>query len=198
MLDYVARLLFEELHLLLLTEAVALAVVLAIHRRRLTRQSRRLVLVTLGVCALLIVIQKLTITRRESLEQMVAALAQAVDDGDIPSITKRLDHEFQYGSQPRPWDKKAFLTKVSEKLQRWEIDQASVRGFDIEMRKKDEASVSFRATCDWRSGSRVEHDVLSRWRLYCVYRPDGWKVFRIEEGKIGPGAMLDFGDVWRY
>ena len=97
MLDGVARLLFEDLYLLLLAEAIALAVVLAVHRRRLTRQSRRLVWLTLGVCALLIVIQELTVTKREALEQMVAALAQAVDDGDIPAITKRLDREFQYG-----------------------------------------------------------------------------------------------------
>ncbi len=193
MLDYVTRLLFEDLPLLLVAEVIALGVVLAIHRRRFTAKSRRLVWITIGVCAALIAIQKLTVTKREALKQMVSALAQAVDDGDVSAIGQRLDDEFQ----DRQWDKKTFLDQVRLRLQRWQIDQASVGGFEIEI-DGEQGTVSFRATCDWRSRDRVGYKIWSSWKLRCVRRADGWKVLRIVKGKVGPGGTLDFRDGWRY
>ncbi len=194
MLDYVTRLLFEELPLLLTAELVALTVVLAIHRRRLTPQSRRMVWVTLAVCGLLITIQKLTVTKREAIREMVSALARAVDEGDVPAIAERLDVEFQYSR----WnDGDSFLAEVERKLGRWQVDQASVSRFEIGI-DAGRAEVSFRGTCDWRSGDQIQYNLLSSWTVECIRRDDGWKLYRITRAKVGPGGMLDLADAWRY
>ena len=193
MLDYVTRLLFEDLPLLLVAEAIALAVVLAIHRRQFTPQTRRAVWITLGVCVTFIVIQSLVTTKREALEAMVSALARAVDDGDVPAIAERIDEEFRHGND----DKEAFLDGVvKQTLQRWQVDEAKVAGFKIEI-DGDTATVSFRAHCDCRSDNPVQYSVPSFWTLNCVHRPDGWKLLGIPRAKCGPGGTFDVADLWR-
>ena len=158
MLDAVSRLLFEDLMLLLVAEMIALAVVLAIHRRQMTPQSKRLVWVTLAVCGLLIGIQHLTVTRREALQQMIVELAEAVDAGDVAGIADRLDDGFTW----KRLDKSAFVEQVRDRLRRWQIDEASVGGVRIEI-TGDRATVSCRGKCDWRSGEQVRHGVPSAW-----------------------------------
>jgi len=191
-LDYVTRLLFEDLPLLLVAEAIALAVVLAIHRRRFTPHTRRAVWITLGVCAIFIVIQSLVTTRREALEAMVRTLAQAVDHGDVPAIGERIDGEFRHGNH----DKKAFLDGVvKQTLQRWQVDEAKVAGFKIEI-NGDNATVSFRAHCDCRSDNHVQYKVPSFWTLNCIRRPDGWKLLRIPKARCGPGGSFNVADLW--
>ena len=94
MIDFLRRLLFEDLPLLLLAQAVAMAVVLAVHRRWMTRRSRRLVWIGLALCAALVALQVFVVTDREALTQMVQTLARAVDQGDMDTIADKLDAGF--------------------------------------------------------------------------------------------------------
>ena len=204
MLDYVSRLLFEDLSLLLLAEVIGLAVVLAVHRRRMTKQSRRLVWVALVVCVLLIVIQSLTITKRESLQRMVTELGAIVEAGveqhEQQRIIELFDGEFQLDQgKEAPLRKKEFLGWLMRRLGEWQIAEVSVRDFEIELTKEDEASVSFWARCDvsGASGGHALRNVVSHWKLYCVWREDGWKVFRFEEGRMTiPYEMDLLGVFW--
>lgn len=189
-MSYVSRLLFEDTLLLVVAELIALAFVLAIHRRRMNAGSRRLVWVTLVVCGLLLLIQELTVTRREAIMVMVASMARAVDEGYVESLATHVDTDFRH----RGWDKPAFIEQVRDRLRHMQIDEASVGGFDIVI-KDDGAKVAFRARCDWRGGGEVRSGAVSDWELDCVRREDGWKMRGILSAKMGP---LDLNDAWRF
>jgi len=196
-IDFLTKLLFESLPLLLVAEIVAVTIALAVHRRRFTSATRHGLWITLVICGLLIVVQCLVVTDREQLEQLVEALAQAVDDGDVGALGERLDSDFQASLQRRHQDKQAFLADVNVRLQRWQVNEAKVFNFRIDA-DGNNAVVAFSATCDWRSGNQVQYNILSLWKLQCVRRLEGWKLSQIISAKIGPGGMLNLTDAWAY
>lgn len=183
----------ESVVLLLIVEAVAFAVALAIHRNRMTSCTRKGVYATLLACAALLVLQHLVRTDRELIESAVAQMAQAIDDGDVPGLGAHLDAEFQ----DRQLDKAEWLADIRQRLQRWRIDEAKVGGFSTEV-LDDTATVSFRATCDWRSGEQRESSIFSVWKLAFVRRADGWKLQRVLSAKFGPGGAIDYATILQY
>jgi hypothetical protein len=193
MIDFLRSLLFENVLLLMMAEAVAIAVVLAVRRRRLDGGTRRSVWITLAVCLLLLIVQHLVRTDRERIQAAVADMARAIDEGDVPSLGEHLDSEFQ----DRGLDKKAWLMDVRQRLQRWRIDEAKVSRFTTKV-NGDEAEVSFAASCDCRSGEQNQSSVSSSWRLAFVRRDDGWKLHRVLAAKFGPGGMLDYKAILQY
>lgn len=190
MIDFLRSLFFESLLLLLLVEVAALAIAIAVHRRRFTSGSRIGVFVTLAVCVVLLFVQRWVETDRERLEAVVTDMVDAVDDGDVPALARHVDAQFS----DRRLDRERWLADVRMRLQRWQIDEARVGGFVVNV-DGDEATVSFRAFCDWREGDRAESGVLSFWKLAFVRRDDGWKLSRIVEGKVGPGGLLDYAAI---
>jgi hypothetical protein len=192
-LSFISRFLFEDLWLLLIAEFIAIVVVVATHRRRMTAGTRRAVWITLAGCAALVGLNKLVTTDSERIVEMVTAVAEAVDEGDIPAIAARVDDEFKY----RNWDKAGFVAELNSKLQNWRVDEAKVGRFEIEV-QGDVAKASFRASCDWKGGSDAQAGVASLWTLECVRRSDGWKFRRILAAKVGPGYRIDLADVWHY
>lgn len=193
MSDFLTRVLFEDLVLLLIAEAVVMAIVLAVHRRRYTARTRRSIGVALGVCIVLIGLQGLIKTDREQIKEQVTAMARAVDEGDIPALAEAVARDFTDGTR----DRAAFLTDVSQLLQRAQADEVKVGGFKVEV-AGDRATASFRAICDWRAGNQVQRSVLSFWALEFARRDDGWKLIRIVSAKIGPGGLLNYQDAWKY
>lgn len=185
--------LFESVVLLILVELVALAVALGIDRRRMTAKSRRGVLITGLVCALLLVIQHLVKTDRERIAESVRAMATAVDEGDVPGLGEYVADEFV----DRGLNKTQWLERVRQSLQRWQIDEAGVGGFAIKV-EDHTATVSFRATCDWRHGQQQERGIMSFWTLELVEGHGRWLLKKIDSAKIGPGGMLDYQNVWQY
>lgn len=167
------RLLFEDLTLLLLAEVAALAVVLGAHRRWMTARSRRMVWLSLGFCALLIVIQHYVVTDREVLRHMVRTMARAVEQGDVATLGEWFDDEITLGGRS---GKKAALQHAHMSLQRYDINEARVSGFQIEI-AGDTATVAFQAVCDVQGvKENPYYSTPSQWQLGCVRRPDGWKV----------------------
>lgn len=193
MSEFLTRLLFEDLVLLLVAEAGAMAIILAIHRRRYTARTRRSIGVALGVCVVLIGLQGLIKTDRERLKEQVTIMVRAIDEGDMTTLTGAIDRDFTDGTR----DRATFLADVSLLLQRAKVDEAKAGGFQVEL-AGDRATVSFRAICDWQSGSQVQRGVMSFWTLEFVRRQDGWKLSRIISAKIGPGGLLGYQDAWRY
>src|SRR5690242_9371719 len=122
MVRFLQSLLFENLPLLLIAEAVAIAIVLGVHRRNLTAGTRRAVWITLAICVALIGLQYLVQTDQERIEANVKAIALAIDDGDVPAVGQHLDREFQ----DHGLSKEAWLADLRQRLQRWQIDEAKV------------------------------------------------------------------------
>lgn len=183
----------ESVVLLLVVEAAAIAVVLAIHRSRMTAGTRKALYGTLAVCVLLLVLQHLVQTDREQIEATVAEIAYAIDAGDVPAVGERLDAEFT----DRGLDKAEWVEDLRQRLQRWRIDEAKVAGFNTVV-EGDTATTSFRAFCDWRGGERTESSVLSAWKLGFVRRADGWKLQRVLSAKFGPGGAIDYAAILQY
>jgi len=189
----IIRLLFEDLTILVMAEFIALMVVLTIHRRRMTRRTRRAVWITLACCASLILLNRLVVTDRERAVNAVTAMARAVDDGDVPAIAEGLDEGFQYSN----WDRAEFVAELNQKLQQWRVDRAQLGRFEVQI-EGDVAQVSFRASCDWHGSNQSQTGVASSWALELVRRPDGWKLRRVVSAKVGPAYAFDLKDVWNY
>jgi hypothetical protein len=190
--SFIARLLFEDLSLLLMAEFAVLMIVLAVHRRRMTPRTRQVVWMTLGLCAALILLNKLVVTDAEKIVDAVRTMALAVDEGNVPVVADGLDSEFRY----HQWDKAGFVGELNRKLQEWRIDEVDVGRFEIEI-SGSTAKVCFRASCDWKGASESQTGVTSDWTQEWVRRPDGWKLRRIVGAKLLNG-LLNLNDVWNY
>lgn len=150
-----------------------MAVVLACHRRWMTPRSRRMVWMSLAFCALLIAIQKYVVTDREALRDMVRTMADAVEQGDVATLGEWFDDEMTLGAYV---GKEAVLQHAHLRLQQYDINEAKVGGFRIEV-TGDTASVEFQAACDIQGvKENPYYSTPSKWQLACVRRPDGWKV----------------------
>jgi hypothetical protein len=191
--SFLFQLLFEDLTALVIVEFIAMAVVLAVHRQCRTAGTRRAVWITLACCAFLVLLNQLVTTDSERIEEAVATLAKAVDDGEVPAIGSKIDDEFQY----RHWDKAGFVAELNNKLQDWRIDAVKVGRFDVQI-EGDLAKVSFRASCDWKGRNESQAGIASVWTQEWVRRPDGWKLRRIVSAKVGPAYQFDLNDVWNY
>jgi len=185
MSDWLTRLLFEDLSLLLLAEAMTLAVVVGLHRRYMTPRSRRTVWITLAVCCGQIVMQKLVVTDREAIRAMVEAMANAVQQGDVAALADHFAEDLQF---EKDRDKEAVVQHAREILQRYEIHNARVSGFRIDV-SEDDATATFQAMADVRNGSaEMSYNTPTRWDLKCRRESDGWRVYRAKY-EIGLGGL---------
>lgn len=190
MVDFLQRLFFESVVLLLIVEVVALTIVLAVHRRTRSDASRRVLWGTLVGCAALLVLQQVVTTSREKIVASVEKMVWAVDDGDMAALAEELDRDFEH----HHLDRKVFMDDVvNPQLQRYRVDEAGASGFNVEV-DGDRATISFRVICTVRRGDRVEGNMLSVWKLGYVRRDDGWRLQRIISTKFGPG-MWDLATV---
>lgn len=184
MLDVLRSLFFESIVLLLCVEVVAVAVVLARYRSWPIPGRRLAIWVALIGCVLLVVLQQVIETNRERIQAAVRTMATAIDDGDVLALGDYIDRDFR----DRNTDRQAWLQDVRQWLQRWQIDEAKVGGFGIEV-NDSQAVASFWAVCNGRSGNQSEQGVYSSWKLAFVHRVGGWKLQRIIGGKVN---MLDY------
>ncbi|HSW46319.1 MAG TPA: nuclear transport factor 2 family protein [Phycisphaerae bacterium] len=174
MSDYLARLLFEDLPLLLLGEAAALLIVVGLHRRSRTPQSRRRVWMTLAACAGLIAMQKLVVTDREAIRAMVEAMAEVVRKGDVQALGDHFAADMTFEADS---GRDAVLRRARSELQRYEIRNPRVSGFVIEI-QDGEAKADFHVMADVRvAGGETHYSTPTRWTLKCRHETDGWRVF---------------------
>lgn len=193
MIGFLRTLFLESLVLLIMAEVAAVAIVLAVYRRRSPSRSRLPLVVALAICALLIGIQSYVQTDREQIESAVEQMARAIDEGDVPTLGEHLDRDFQ----DRNLDKAAWLQDVRQRLQRWRIDEARVGRFSTEV-QGDTATVVFAASCDWRGPGESQSAVNSTWKLGFIHRDDGWKLQRVLSAKFGPGGIMDYATILQY
>ena len=172
MSDGLTRLLFEDLALLLLTEAAALAVVIGIHRSRMTPQTRRAVWITLAVCAAMIAVQRLVVTDREAIRATVQAMARDVVAGDVASLGAKFDERMTLGPIA---GKQAVLQHAYGTLQQYDVRNARVSGFDITL-DNGQAKVRFQAVGDIHGRQTEVFRTPMIWNPTMVRSPAGWKV----------------------
>ena len=194
----ITELLFENLTLLLLVSALAMAVALAMHRRRYTEHSRRVVYITLVVCGCLIVLQHLVVTKRELLHQRIDVLSAACDAGDMAAMGECFADEVRFGSPVRGIvvPRRAIIGMTSLALQEYEVNEARVGNVTIEM-QGDQAFVRFSVTCDLK-GPQAAYRVPTLWKLRCTYADDDWRVDQITEGKWGIEGLGQGHDIMQY
>ncbi len=188
MMDFLRKLLFESLPLLLVAEVVAVGVAVAVHRRRLTKGSRRGLWITLGVCVLMVGLQRVVVTDHEAIDTLVHGLAEAVDDGDLAAMDALVDDAFRVGQT----DKRQWMATVNQRLQEWQVDEPRINALTIVV-QGDEADVRFRVMCDLRSPGQTQDNVPSYWRLRCVRREGVWRMGAIEDAEMGPGVFTRQG-----
>ncbi len=188
------RLLFEDLVLLLVAEFIALAVVLALHRRRFTPESRRTVWITLGVCAVMLMLQFAVVTDRERLRSLVVELVDAVDEGDLSTIENAVHPDgvrIGMGVDADNVSKLVFVQGCNIGLQINRIDEAQVGISRVEV-GDGEATVDFRVNCELRSDRWGEaRSMPSEWRIRCMKTPEGWKMRQILIGELGIQALVN-------
>lgn len=188
MLDHVARFLFEDLALLLMAEAMALAVVLAIHRRRMTPRTARAIYITLGVCAVLVAVQSLIKTKREVVKATIENLVRAVDEGDTSAIGGFFDENGVTVGSSQVFPRAVFVLGCQIGLQESQVDNAVVGGFRIDVDGRN-AVAQFRVNCELRRDGKLEQRLPSFWTVHCTRQADGWKIHRISQGDLGVEAF---------
>ena len=186
-MDFVTRLLFEDLAVLLLASAGATAVALGIHRRQFTSRSRRNVWITLATCAGLITLQYLVNTDREKVEALVRNLVVAVDATDMDAIATAFDRDgvaLGAGDPSESFPHETFIQAIRLGLQDHEIDEARTTNVRVRI-TGDQATVEFSVTCDLSDRSGLQGRRPSFWELHCVHRPEGWKLDHVVSGNLG-------------
>jgi hypothetical protein len=190
-MEHIRRLLFEDRVLLLLVCVAGLAIALGYHRRHLNDKSRRGVWITLGVCALLLLMQALIKTDRERLEGIVHSLVEAVDAGDMATIASSFDPEgvrIGTGVHQAEFEHAVFVNGTRLGLETWSIDEAGAGSFEFEV-EGDKALVTFRASCQISNQKGLAGRPNSRWELHFRRRPEGWKIDQIISGEIVMGFL---------
>lgn len=189
MLDFLTNLFFESLPLLAFFCVVAIAVAVAVHRRRLTPGSQRGLWLTLAICAALLVLQWLVQTDREQLDAAVRAMARGVQAGDVGAVAEQVGDSFD-------WDggRQGFIDSMNRTLQTYDINEARIFGVKAQV-EGDAATVTFGAMCDVQSPSRSEYNLLSRWKLRFTRQDGRWRLQRIESAKLGPGDPSGGGGI---
>lgn len=197
-MDLIRQLLFENLTLLLLVSALAMAVALAMHRRRYTEHSRRAVYITLVVCVCLVVLQHLVVTKREALQQRIKLLSAACDAGDLATIGESFAEQVRFGSPVKgvTVPRQAIIGMASLALQEYEVNEARVGNIQVKM-QGDQAFVRFGVTCDLK-GPEAAYRVPSIWSLRCAYADGNWLVDQITEGRFGLEGLGQGRDIMQY
>ena len=172
MSDGLTRLLFEDLALLLLAEAAALAVVIGIHRSRMTPRTRRLVWITLALCVVLVVMQHVVVTDREAIRATIEDMARDVVDGDVASLGEKLDERMTLGPIK---GKGAVLHHAHLTLQEYDVRNARVSAFEIDLENRL-AQVRFQAVGDIHGRQTEGFRTPMLWKLTMVRSPRGWRV----------------------
>lgn len=191
-MEFLTELFFEDLPLLLLAEVLALAVMLAIHRKRFTPQSRRNVWLTLIICGMLLALQHLVETDTEKVRTLATRLVDAVDEGDINTIERTVHPDgirVGMGLDAENYPKDVFVMGCNIGLQIHRINEAQVGGIQVEL-NGDQATVSFYVNCEINSSAEGNVGFTqSIWEILCVKTPEGWKMRQILKGEMGLAAM---------
>jgi hypothetical protein len=195
MIDFLRELLFESLPMLLVAELIAIGLAVAVHRRRLTRGSRRGIWIMLAVCAFLAILQRVVVTDQEAIELMVRAMAKTVKEGDATTFGTHVDEGFRAGTA----DKQSLMAVFNQRLTEWRIDAARVTILSVEV-QGDSAVVRFRVFCDLRSERQSEDNVMTYWKIRCVRDAGEWKMQGVESAEFGPGILTRQGglDLMQY
>jgi hypothetical protein len=181
------RLLFEDLSLLLLAELAGLAVILGVHRTRMTPYTRRLVWIFLAVCAGLIALQYTVVTDREAIQATVEAMARDVEQGNVQALGDKFDEAITF---ERIEGKQAVLREAYRTLQRYDINNARVSGFDIKL-DGNRAQVHFQAVAEVRGGPATIGRTPTVWDLVMVRDEGDWRVLggQIHAWAGSPGPL---------
>jgi hypothetical protein len=193
MISFLRQLLFENLVLLLIVEAAAMAVALAAARRSEGARGRYVLAGAMLACIGLLVLQHAVQTDRERIQATIEQIAAALDEGDVAAVGEHLDRDFR----DRGLGRQEWLADLRLRLQRWHIDEASVGGFTVRI-EGDRATAVFQGSCDWKHGNESQNGVMSTWKLGMVRREDGWKLDRVLSAKFGPGGILDYASILQY
>lgn len=198
-MDFLTRILFEDLLWLVVLELVAFAIAVAVYRRRGTAGSRTAVMITVAACVALLVLQSVVETDREKLTQLVKTLVRAADQGDVAAIGELVDDAgVAIGARDAAkCDKPTFLAAANVGLQQYQVDEAGAGGFEIKV-NGDTATVSFRVKCDLRESDNARYTTFSQWTIECTRGPQGWRLRRISSAKLGLGNLISSIDIIPY
>jgi hypothetical protein len=188
MTDFLRELLFESLPMLLFAELVAIGLAVAVHRRRLSKGSRRGLWITLAACGLLVILQRVVVTDHEKLELMVRGMSQAVREGDAAGFGNYVDEGFHAGNS----DKRSLMATFNRELTEWQIEAPRATFLRIEV-QGDAAVVRFRVVCGLKSERQSEDNVMSYWKIHCVRNGNDWKMNGVEAAELGPGILTKQG-----
>lgn len=175
----IQHILFESLPLLLIVELIGMAILLAVHRRHQTPRTRAVLIGGLVGCVGLVGLQKLIVTDREALRELIGQLSRSVVEGDIGGLGEGLDDRIRldFSHTGRGEDKPAVLQAANLLLQRYDVTRAGVSGVHVEV-AGDEAKVEFQSMVDVRAveGQMSQSNYPTLWKLHCVRKAGRWLV----------------------
>ncbi len=118
----------------------------------------------------------IVVTPRERIELVCQDLGQAVDDGDIEEIAKRLSQDFTM----KPLDRDEFIRRLTNTLTQVRVDQVRLRLINVEFLSEHHAFATLNASSHIRTTEGFFGTIPSRWVLSFQARGADWLVSGIE------------------
>jgi hypothetical protein len=170
-MDWIVHLLFES-PLQLLAALVMLEAVLAtIWWFRPGRNTFGAIVGGLLLGAVLLVVQRLVVTDREKIQELLGVLALAVDCKDLRTIEPAIDDTYAADGMNRA----QLLERIKDVFAHSEIDD--VRLVDVKVTVEDDRSaVRLRVHCRVRAPDWPYDYSLSAWDVQLVRRGEAWRV----------------------
>ena len=183
-----SRLLLEKPWILLLILITIQFALIVIWSRLRSRLWGRAVWTGFAAIPLFVAVSVAVVTPRERIITICRDLAAMVDDGDITSIGEHLAEDFNAGG----YGSEEFLQRLESRLTIYHVDNARLRGFEVTLSGRSEATAVFGAICSVRSADGFLDRLFTRWRLTVRRNGQNWKVAQVESL---PTPLLPFRDV---
>lgn len=183
-MDFLTNLLFESPLKFGALAILVCGTLLVMWRRTGSDGRKNAFLGALAISLVLLVVQSVVVTDRETITGLLCELASATEKPDLAAIEGALDDTYALG----PLTRKTVMPAIQAKLTRNAIERPRLWNFTIDVRG-DEATAHFNASCDLRTEGALFPTTLSEWRVKLVRRETGWKIQAIEALRIaGLGA----------
>jgi len=165
--------------------------ILVIRSRVRSPTTARLVWAGFVALPILLALNHFVVTPREALIQFCHNLAVLVDEGRVDAIAQRLADDFEASG----YDRDAFVARIEDRLNRFRVDDPTLRGFEVTTSEPNIGIVVFDASCSIRSPEPFIDRVLSRWRLTCRRVDRDWRAVHLE---ALPAPFSPFRDLRRW
>ena len=178
-------LLFEDPFWLYGILGIAFLVLLTSWWRNRDRAHTLRLAVPAGLIGLLFLVSTLVVTDREKIQRATRDVAAAVQAGDVDRVAVWLDRELQATYHGTALNRAQAVARLRSVLGQVRVATVKIQKNEIAVK----GPRAFQRLLTWIevTGRAVQGRVPVRWRVHWVRTASGWRIYEVEEPRIGVG-----------